>query len=134
MAMATKSTRSPLVLGELEQSLMEHLWQAGEADVTGAHTAVGEPRGITLNTVGSALERLTRKGLVVRWKVSRAYHYRPALDRSAFTARRMIESAGKHALADRNLLASFLDAVTEADASALDELERFIAEKREQNR
>lgn len=133
--MAKKIPQLLPALGDLEQALLEYLWRVGEADVAAAHEAVGASRGIALNTVGSALERLYRKRLVSRWKVSRAYRYRPALDRAAFTAQRVIDSAGGlRALADRNLLASFLDVVTEADQSALDELERLIAKKREERK
>ena len=59
--------REPLPpLGALEEAVLEHLWRAGEADVIQAHRAVGTPRGIGVNTVGSALERLHRKGLASR--------------------------------------------------------------------
>lgn len=52
-------------LGELERSVLEYLWRAGEADVMQVHAAIGRRR-IMSNTVGSALERLFRKGLVSR--------------------------------------------------------------------
>jgi len=78
-------------LGKLERAVLERLWRAGEADVIETHRAVGTRRGITVNTVGSALERLHRKGLVTRWKVSHAYRYQPALDRESFVVRQMVD-------------------------------------------
>ncbi|MEC7522717.1 MAG: BlaI/MecI/CopY family transcriptional regulator [Myxococcota bacterium] len=119
------------VLGELELAVLEHLWVESESDVAEAHAAVGKPRDITLNTVGSALERLHRKGLVERWKVSHAFRYRATLDRESFHARRMVEAAGgASALADTGLLAAFLDAVAEADASTLDRLEEALRRRK----
>jgi predicted transcriptional regulator len=56
-------------LGKLERAVLEHLSRVGEAAVIETHQAVGARRGITINTVGSALERPRRKGLVTRWKV-----------------------------------------------------------------
>jgi len=122
-------------LGELERAVLEHLWQAGEADVIETHQAVGTRRGITVNTVGSALERLHRKGLVTRWKVSHAYRYQPTLDRESFVVRQTVDGAeGMRALTSRGLLASFLDLVADADDAALDELEELIARKRKEGR
>lgn len=128
----TRRLRGPLPrLGELEQAVLEHLWRAGESDVARAHGAVGERRGISVNTVGSALERLYRKGLASRVKISHAYRYTPALDRDAFRARRLAEAAGgTRALASEGLLAAFVDLVADTNSGALDRLENLIAEKR----
>jgi predicted transcriptional regulator len=118
-------------LGELERSVLEYLWQAGEADVVQVHAAIGKRR-IMPNTVGSALERLFRKGLVHRQKVSHAYRYSAALGRDEFAARRVLEAAGGlEQLAGVGLLAAFVDLVADVDAAALDELEALIAKKRD---
>lgn len=125
-----KKSELPL-LGELEMAVLDHLWDVGESDVIAAHAAVGARRKITPNTVGSALERLHKKGLVARWKVSHAYRYRAQIDRDAFRARRVVDAAGGlDALADRGVLAAFVDLVAGADAKVLDQLERLIAQKR----
>ncbi len=118
-------------LGKLEQAVLEHLWRAGESDVIEAHGAVGERRGISVNTVGSALERLYKKRLASRVKVSHAYRYSAALDQDAFRARRLTEVAGGvRALSSEGLLAAFLDLVADTDSAALNRLEDLIAEKR----
>jgi predicted transcriptional regulator len=66
-------SRIPSVrLGELESAVLERLWSAGPEDVKAVHQAVGARRGITLNTVQSTMERLYRKGLLARDKVSHA--------------------------------------------------------------
>ncbi len=124
--------REPLpTLGDLEKAVLEHLWRAGEADVIQAHRAVGTTRGIGVNTVGSALERLHRKGLASRIKISHAYSYKPVLDRDEFRARRVAEVVGgTRALASRGLLSAFVDLVAVTDDAALDQLEALIAEKR----
>ena len=131
--MAAKKTVRPVPrLGELERAVLEYLWQAGEADVAEAHAAVGQPRGITPNTVGSAIERLYRKDLVRRWKVSHAYRYSAVLDRDAFRARKLVDAAGGvRALGSAGLLAAFVDLVADTDARALDRLEQLIDAKRQ---
>lgn len=126
---ARSHARSPL--GELELAALEHLWAAGEADVTETHRRVGARRGISPNTVGSALERLHRKGLARRRKVSHAYRYSAAVDRDSFRARRALEAAGgADALAEEGVLAAFVDLVADVDAEVLDHLEVLIAKKR----
>ena len=42
-------------LGDLELAVLDHLWKCEVADVVATHLVVGKPRGITANTVGSAL-------------------------------------------------------------------------------
>jgi predicted transcriptional regulator len=121
-------------LGELELTVLEHLWTEPDADVHETHAAVGKRRGISPNTVGSALERLYKKGLLLREKVSHAYRYRAALDRETFRARRVVEAGGGlHALGKSGLLAAFVDLVADSDDAALLELERLIRAKREES-
>lgn len=121
-------------LGALEHDVLEHLWTAGEAEVVSVHAAVGAPRSITLNTVGSALERLHRKGLAERWKAGHAYCYRASVSREAFHARRMVEAAGGAAsLADTRLLAAFVDAMAIADSSTVAQLESVLRERRKKS-
>ena len=123
-------------IGELELAVLEHLWRVGEADVLETHAAIGKRRGITPNTVGSALERLSRKKLVFRDKVSHAYRYRPSMDREQFHARKLVDAAGgMKELASEGLLAAFVEMVAETRSDALDQLEALIRVKRkERNR
>src|SRR5687767_12617621 len=118
-------------LGELELEVLDHLWDVGEADVSEAHGAIGKRRGITPNTIGSALERLFRKGLVARRKVSHAYRYSARIDRGELAARRVLDAAGDmRSLSETGLLSAFVDLVADVDEEALDRLEALIAEKR----
>src|SRR5262249_14046765 len=106
--MSSKKHKPWPELGKLERAVLERLWQAGEADVVETDRAVGARREITVNTVGSALDRLYRKGLVTRSKLSHAYRYQPVLDRESFVVRQMVDGVGGMlALASWGLLASF---------------------------
>ncbi len=126
-----KARKTLAQIGELELAVLEHLWGHGEADVLATHAAIGKARGITTNTVGSALERLHRKGLVAREKVSHAYCYRSLLTREEFAAKRMVDAAaGQRTLSDAGLLAAFVDLVADEDEASLDRLEALIAAKR----
>jgi predicted transcriptional regulator len=114
-------------LGDLELAVLEQLWRGGDEDVHSVHFAVGRQRGISPNTVGSALERLFKKGLVGREKVSHAFRYRAILDRESFRARRVAEAVGGLSkLAERGVLAAFVDLVANSDEKALSKLEELI--------
>lgn len=121
-------------LGALEQAVLDHIWSAEDADVLETHAVVGKRRGISPNTVGSALERLYKKGLLEREKVSHAYRYRAAVDRETFRARKVLDAAGgMQTLSKSGLLAAFVNLVADADDQALSELERLIRAKREES-
>jgi predicted transcriptional regulator len=119
-------------LGPLEQAALEHIWDNGDSSVLDVHRKIGAASGISVNTVGSTLERLYRKNLLRREKVSHAYQYQAALTREDFLARQISETiGGLKELSQSGLLASFVDLIAETDdAGTLDELERLIAEKR----
>lgn len=121
-------------LGELELAVLDFLWNTPDADVHETHAAVGKGRGISPNTVGSALERLHKKSLLARTKVSHAYRYRATVDRETYRARKVVDAAGGlRALSKSGLLAAFVDLVADSDEQALGELERLIRVKREES-
>lgn len=131
MAHMAKTQSKLPQLGELELAVLEHLWSTRDADVHETHAAVGKRRGISPNTVGSALERLHKKGLLKRVKVSHAYRYEASLDRETFQARKLVEAAGGlRALGESGLLAAFVELVADSDDQALVELERLVRIKR----
>ena len=118
-------------LGELEIAVLEHAWTHEETDAKAVHRALGIPRKITLNTIQSTVERLHRKGLLARERVSHAYKYRPTLSRDAFRARAAANAAGKLRGAEaQGVLAAFVDLAMEADHGNLDRLEAIIAAAR----
>lgn len=119
-------------LGPLELAVLEHLWTVGVADVSRVHVTLGRARDVGLNTIGSTLERLHRKGLVRRSKMSHAYRYRCTMTRGAFLAQRMLAVVGgADALSDSALLVALVDVIAAADPSVLDRLSSLIAARRD---
>lgn len=118
-------------LGELEAAVMGHVWDAGPSDVKAVHAQVGRTRGITLNTVQSTMERLSRKGLLDRRKVSHAYVYSASLSRESFGAG-IVRDVVQRFLGGEPapLLAAFVDLAAREGDDELDRLERLIAAKR----
>ena len=102
-------------LGELELAVMKRLWADGPCDVKTVHKRIGEERGITYNTVQSAMKRLYDKGLLDRSKQSYAYVYIPVVDRRTLTEHRVSE---------------VVDELTGVET--LDRLERLVAARKAQ--
>jgi predicted transcriptional regulator len=111
--------------------VLEELWAQGALDAKTVHRSVGERRGISLNTVQSTLERLFRKGFLLREKVSHAYVYTPAVQRDELMGQLIGEVV--ETLSDGRpepMLAAFVDLAVKVDEENLARLERLIAERR----
>src|ERR1700750_1937945 len=119
-------------LGKLERSLMNEVWARGRISVAEIHRAFGERTAYT--TWMTTLDRLYKKGLLLREKEGRAYIYSPRVTREEFE--RGVAEDVLGGLLERNsggaeaLLAGIVDAAGEADRSLLDELHRLVEEKR----
>jgi predicted transcriptional regulator len=121
----------PTFLGDLETAVMEHLWTEGSADVKAVHQAIGVPRQITANTVQSTMERLYRKGLLRREKISHAYVYAPQVSREEFGANLVREVVSRVLGGETEpMLSAFVDLAAGAGEEHLDRLERLVAERR----
>lgn len=117
-------------LGELESSLLEHLWAADSTTAKSAHETIGESRGISLNTVQSTLDRLHRKGLLERRKVSRAFQYSASVTRASLLAALVAEAAVRFGEDRSTAMSALVDAAEQLDEAALDQLERLIEARR----
>lgn len=111
--------------------MLERLWNAGDSDAKSVHAKLGRRRGITLNTVQSAMKRLHEKGLLNRSKVSHAFVYSPALSREAFHREAVgdVVAALLHGEAEA-MVAAFVGVAERAGDDTLAQLEALIADRR----
>ena len=118
-------------LGELEMAVLEHLWSNGEFDAKSVHAALGKVRGISHNTIQSTLERLFKKKLLARKKISHAYVYQAIVARDELMGR-MINDVVNTISKDNSdgMLAAFVDIAARTDDAHLDRLEQLINEYR----
>jgi predicted transcriptional regulator len=130
-----RSTRDPLgsALGHLERAVMDIVWQGGEFSVL---TVQGQlARQAAYTTVMTTLDRLYKKGLVLRRREGRAFIYTAAIERHELEARMTsglldgMLSGGPGAT--RPFLSNLVEAVGDTHDELLDELERLVREKRE---
>jgi len=131
---ANAAKTSPAVLGPLEFSVIEVLWQHGEKNVREVTNLLTRPLAYT--TVMTTLDRLYKKGLLHRQKVDRAFFYSARFSQEEIDRKRahefmapFLDSPGQL----RELLVSCLvDVASQNDEAILDELERRIKLKREE--
>lgn len=118
-------------LGDLEMAVLEHLWSNGELDAKGVYSALGRLRGISHNTIQSTLERLFKKKLLARQKISHAYIYQAVVNRDELMGR-MIKDVVKMISRENTdgMLAAFVDIAACSDDAHLDRLEQLINEYR----
>jgi len=128
--MSPNESRFPARLGELEACLLKHLWSVESGTAKSVHEAVGRSRGISLNTIQSTLDRLHRKQLLDREKVSRAYRYTASVSCGSLLAAMVSEAAARFSQDNSTAMAALVDAAEQLDHAALDELEELIAARR----
>jgi len=118
-------------LGELEMAVLEYLWSNGEFDTKGVHAVLGKARDISHNTIQSTLERLFKKKLLTRKKVSYAYVYQTAVARDELMGQ-MINDVVNTISKDNTdgMLAAFVDIAARTDDAHLNKLEQLINEYR----
>jgi predicted transcriptional regulator len=139
-----RGERDPLhaALGHLEREVMEVVWNARGDKGEYAHTVRDVqdqlPRKAAYTTVMTTLDRLFKKGLVVRRREGRAFVYTAVRSREEMSATltggllRGLLSNGPDAA--RPFLSNLVDAVGEEDAGLLDELERLVKDRQSRMR
>ncbi|QZT64950.1 BlaI/MecI/CopY family transcriptional regulator [Mycolicibacterium austroafricanum] len=108
-------------LGELERSVMDHLWSAGEPQtVRQVHEALAAHRDLAYTTIMTVLQRLAKKNLVVQHRDDRAHRYAPTHGRDELVAGLMVDALDQAAAGSREAaLVHFVERVGADEAAAL---------------
>jgi len=121
-------------LGSLEREVMDVVWSGGSYTVRDVQARVQKP--IAYTTVMTTLDRLYKKGLVIRTRSGRAFHYEPAQSREQFeagVATRVVNGLiARRTGAAMPILSNLVDAVGRQDGALdlLEALETLVREKR----
>lgn len=116
-------------LGDLERTVMDLLWETGEAVTANmlrdklAQRSDGPQthKELAVTTVLTVLSRLEKKGLVVRERDTRPHRYQAVTSREEHTAELMHQVLGS--APDREaVLARFLGSVSDGEAATLRKL------------
>lgn len=130
-----RGTRDPLraAFGRLERAVMDTVWRGGDFSVRDVQAALARP--VAYTTVMTTLDRLYKKGLVLRRREGRAFVYTAAIKRyeleTTMTTGLLNGLLSNDPRDARPFLSNLVDAVGDTDDELLDELERLVREKRE---
>ena len=118
-------------LGPREIKVLEQLWaRAKAATVRDVHRAFPE---LAYTTLMTTLDRLFRKGLLIRERRGRAFAYEPRCSRDELLSRRIsgqvLDLLGGSD-ARTALLSTLVRAVARTDAALLDELDALVQAER----
>ena len=117
-------------LGELERHVMDAVWDCPPATVREVADQMRGDADRAYTTVMTTLDRLHKKGLLLREKDGLAWRYRAALDRASWE-RRVADALAAELLAHGDAgLAALIDAT--ADEALLDRLAAMIRARRSQ--
>jgi predicted transcriptional regulator len=118
--------------GALEVRVLDALWaRQGPQSVRDLQPAF---EGIAYTTLMTTLDRLHRKGVLLREKVGRAFVYRPRCSpdalRSDLAGKALLDVFGDRAHQLQPILSFFIETVSREDRESLAALEQLIEERR----
>ncbi len=121
-----------LEFGPLELKVLEVLWERNRA-ATVRNVQPSFPR-LAYTTLMTTLDRLYRKGVLRRFRLGRAFGYEPRCSRDQLFGR-MVSGRVTELLAacgdSTVLLSTLVEAVGQADAELLNELEALVRAERD---
>lgn len=121
------------VLGSLEQEILDVLWARGKTSGKAVYGHIKEVREIALTTVLTVLERLARKGLVLKEKAEGVYMFSPAFTKDEFAKEVSQEVLkGIFEISASGATASFIDLLADTGPDELDKLSALIASKKKE--
>ncbi|MFA6475104.1 MAG: BlaI/MecI/CopY family transcriptional regulator [Patescibacteria group bacterium] len=118
-------------LGELEQHIMDVMWGNDFNTVRAVYESMQNHRDIAYTTVMTTMDRLTKKGVLQRVKVGKAYQYKTAQTETELclhTTKVMIDM-----LVSRYgdlAIAQFVDTVDQIDPKKFAALKKIVNEHR----
>jgi BlaI family transcriptional regulator, penicillinase repressor len=112
--------RAPLT--ELENEVMQAVWDAGTSSVEAVHQAVSRARALKETTVRTLLRRLEQKGYLQHEEEGRAYVYRAVEPARSLAARAVRQIVDRFC---RGSLEELVSGMVEAKVVSKKELERL---------
>lgn len=123
------------VLGELEKSVMDVLWEKGEATGREVLEEIGRDRPLAFTTVLTVMDRLLKKGLIKRIKRGRLFVYAPSMSRDDFVrqvSREVLQ--GILDISASSAASSFVDILYKTSPEEIERLSKLIEERKKSSK
>ncbi len=120
------------VLGTLEKDIMEVLWKREESSVKDILDTFPADKNISYSAVITVTNRMTKKGLLKKRKVGKAYFYKPLYDREQFcemVSKKVVEGVSEFSL--KSAMVHFVDYMSQLDPEKIEYFSKLIESKRQ---
>ena len=121
-------------LGDQELQLLQYIAEHGAATVGEMAAAFGEPRGLARSTVLTVMERLRKKGYLVRRRVNGVFHYGSRSDSDELLQGAVGRFVEKTLSGSVSPFVAWMSQRSEVTPTELDELEQLVAKLRADRR
>ncbi|MBV6519501.1 MAG: hypothetical protein DCC43_02960 [Candidatus Brocadia sp.] len=119
------------VLGTLEKDIMEALWKRGESSVKDILEDLPAKRNISYSAVITVTNRMTKKGLLSKRKVGKAYFYKPLYTKEDFfemVSKKVVEGISGFSL--KSAMVHFVDCMSQMEPEKMEYFSKLIESKR----
>ncbi len=120
------------VLGTLEKDIMEVMWKRGESSVKDILDTFPAGKNISYSAVITVTNRMTKKGLLQKRKVGKAYFYTPAYDKDQFceiVSRKVVEGISGFSL--QSAMVHFVDYMSQMEPEKIEYFSHLIESKKQ---
>jgi predicted transcriptional regulator len=129
--MTARRRKQDRIRGELQDAVMQIMWDRGESSVRAVHEELSRKRIIAYTTVMTVMTRLAARKLLRRRRSGASYLYRPAVSRDDHAGEAIVSILSKLVAGiGTPVLSHFVDAVGARSPDKLEELARLIETKR----
>jgi predicted transcriptional regulator len=116
-------------LGELENEVMQFIWnENNEVSAKIVYESISKKRNIALTTIFTILDRLTKKGILLKEKKGKTIIYKPKITREHYieeVTRKTLQ--GLLEFSRENVISCFVDIVSNSDD--LEKIKKLISKK-----
>ena len=128
----TAARQLETAFGPLEVRVLDTLWQRNAPSCV--RDVLPQFPAVAYTTLMTTLDRLYRKGTLIRQKSGRAFYYQPKLSQqqllSQLAGSTLATLLPGDAASMRPILSMFVDTVSDRDRGLLDELEQLVRARR----
>ncbi|WP_293446421.1 BlaI/MecI/CopY family transcriptional regulator [Persephonella sp.] len=121
--------QKPSPFGDLEEKVMEFLWENGSGSVREVRQYLGEDK-FAHTTVMTVMDRLYKKGILKREKEGKGYRYYPVISREQFeteVAKKVVKDMLKSS--PSTAVAAFEGLIEELPEEEIDRIRKLFEEK-----
>ncbi len=121
--------QKPSPFGDLEEKVMEFLWETGSGSVREVRQYLGENK-FAHTTVMTVMDRLYKKGILKREKEGKGYRYYPVISREQFeaeVAKKVVKDMLKSS--PSTAVAAFEGLIEELPEEEIDRIRKLFEEK-----